>query len=34
MARIKLAVPDRTTASSRAAREGLYVPTQLTAFLR
>jgi len=29
--RIKLAVPDRITASLRAVREGLYVPTELAA---
>jgi DNA-binding CsgD family transcriptional regulator len=32
--RIKLAVPDRLTASLRAAREGLYVPTELAAVTR
>ena len=33
-ARIKLAVPDRITASLRAVREGLYVPTELAAVTR
>jgi DNA-binding CsgD family transcriptional regulator len=32
--RIKLAVPDRITASLRAVREGLYVPTELAAVTR
>jgi hypothetical protein len=32
--RIKLAVPDRITASLRAVREGLYVPTELAAVSR
>jgi DNA-binding CsgD family transcriptional regulator len=32
--RIKLAVPDGTTASLRAVREGLYVPTELAAITR
>ena len=32
--RIKLAVPDRITASLRAVREGLYVPTELAAATR
>jgi DNA-binding CsgD family transcriptional regulator len=33
-ARIKLAVPDRMTATLRAVREGLYVPTELAAVIR
>jgi len=32
--RIKLAVPDQITASLRAARDGLYVPTELAAVTR
>lgn len=32
--RIRLAVPDRITASLRAVREGLYIPTQLAAVTR
>jgi hypothetical protein len=31
---IKLAVPDRITASLRAVREGLYVPSELAAVTR
>ena len=32
--RIKLAVPDRITASLRAVREGLYMPTDVAAVTR